>query len=552
MLPSSAMAQIDANGWTLTNPTLVGPVLGTEGAAPATPAAGKVVLYPKSGAPGEWCSKDDAGVETCMSAGGGGGSATALLQGSGSDFRYAATEDAYYYDVDGDGVRDTDGTENFVDLLSIEVPRDYDTVQEALDSNHCKKGNTANTGCRIVVAPGVYAQSFEIGGSLTTDFQYSVAVEGIGPAGFENSLGTQTCGATFTGDNTFENTVVRVAGSIGWAIRNICIDMDEAATNDPKYGIEVGYAAVITKNGFVENVTIEDGTVSGGAGILIGNGASSDTAFNVFRDIRMENVQTCLIQDSTQAVDNFIYNLSCSNPLATIGGLDFRRGEIGIDGFYMSSGASGQTGIEIDGITIPMKLERLTFEWDEPNGKYINFDSSTNLGNYRTVTISHSRFQPLTVSSHVCIDWSRAGTLHLIGNSFESSSDGTGIGAQDTRRCEIELNNPHGTRTSDVYWTANDVQWNATQDDMVVTRTTSGGGALRVMAIDDGEVAHCNGAGSGITATSTGCYGTGITGPLGSWDFANALTGADIDESTLVGVGGAGYAEIAAAAYAGF
>ena len=74
MLPSAAMAQgIDANGWTLTNPTLVGPVLGTESSAPATPAAGKVALYAKSGTPGEWCSKDDAGVETCMSAGSGGG-----------------------------------------------------------------------------------------------------------------------------------------------------------------------------------------------------------------------------------------------------------------------------------------------------------------------------------------------------------------------------------------------------------------------------------------------------------------------------------------------
>ena len=76
LMPTAAFSQgIEANGWTLTNPTISGPMLGTEGSAPATPASGKVLLYPKSGAPGEWCSKDDAGVETCMSAGGGGGGA---------------------------------------------------------------------------------------------------------------------------------------------------------------------------------------------------------------------------------------------------------------------------------------------------------------------------------------------------------------------------------------------------------------------------------------------------------------------------------------------
>lgn len=74
LMPAAALSQgIEANGWTLTNPTISGPMLGTEGAAPATPAAGKVVLYAKTGAPGVFCSKDDAGVESCMGAGGGGG-----------------------------------------------------------------------------------------------------------------------------------------------------------------------------------------------------------------------------------------------------------------------------------------------------------------------------------------------------------------------------------------------------------------------------------------------------------------------------------------------
>ena len=78
MVPSMAVAQMTADGWTFTNSIIGDELEGTEAAAPGTPAAGKVLLYPKSGTPGEWCSKDDAGVETCMSAGGGGGAPTTL------------------------------------------------------------------------------------------------------------------------------------------------------------------------------------------------------------------------------------------------------------------------------------------------------------------------------------------------------------------------------------------------------------------------------------------------------------------------------------------
>lgn len=73
LIPSISHSQITADGWTLNNPSITGALTGTEAAAPATPASGKVIFYAKSGTPGEFCAKDDAGVETCMSAGGGGG-----------------------------------------------------------------------------------------------------------------------------------------------------------------------------------------------------------------------------------------------------------------------------------------------------------------------------------------------------------------------------------------------------------------------------------------------------------------------------------------------
>lgn len=43
-----------------------------QGAAPSTPATGKQLIYPKSD--GKWYTKDDAGIETELGAGGGGGS----------------------------------------------------------------------------------------------------------------------------------------------------------------------------------------------------------------------------------------------------------------------------------------------------------------------------------------------------------------------------------------------------------------------------------------------------------------------------------------------
>jgi hypothetical protein len=490
---------------------------------------------------------DDATSGRCLLSGGGGGdpawttcpgggSGTELDQTAGeTDLRYDATLESYYYDVDGDGARDTNGTEPFVDTQTVQVPGDYATVQAALDSEDCKKGTSfsgSNQGCRIVVANGTYAQSFEVGGpnaSAALDAQNSILIEGASPAGTENGAGHQQCAVTFTGDNTANNTVVKVNNAIGFTLRNICIDMDEAATNDPLHGIEIGYDAGTTKLVTVENVSIEDGVVAGGAGIVIGDAASSDTPFVVLRKVRMEDVQTCLEISSNQAVDLEVDQLECASPDATLGGVSITSagGEILLRNFYFTPGIADQIGINIRNEAVgALIIERPTFEWSEDDGTMINFDATGNTGAYRATTIIGGRFQPQTgsTSRRVCIDWNRRGTLNVIGNSFESSNL--------LWTCEIDINNPDGSKTSDVYWVGNDTQWVGTQSDLTVNRTTSGG-EMRVVALDDGEVAHCTGAGSGITATSTGCYGTGPTGPLGSWDFANGLTAADFAAASL-------------------
>ena len=56
-------------------------LIGSEAAAPGTPAAATAILYVK--ADGLWYSKDDAGVETLVSGGTGGGNYTGVLWSSG-------------------------------------------------------------------------------------------------------------------------------------------------------------------------------------------------------------------------------------------------------------------------------------------------------------------------------------------------------------------------------------------------------------------------------------------------------------------------------------
>lgn len=428
----------------------------------------------------------------------------------------------YFIDKNGDFARDTDGTEPFADFQHIEVPGDYATVQAALDSEDCKKGSSsggANQGCHIFVH-GTYAESFEIGGIIDADLQNSVVIEGPGPAGVENGANHQQCGATFTGSNTANETIIKVNGAIGWSLKNICIDMDEQ-TNKAKYGLAIGYGTTgseSTKHGLVENVTIEDGTVSGGAGIIIGAGsATSDTAFNLLRNVRIETVPTCIVVDGAQAVANIADDVECVNPTATIGGVSYTSngGELKLFNFYMTPGIDSQIGINIRNESIgPGLIVGSTFEWDKDNGTFINFDATGgNAGAYRVTTILGGRFQPQTAAGtrHVCVAWNRQGSLNIEGVSFES--------ANVLYTCEFDFSNPSASKTSDVYFTGNDIEWNATQSDPRVTRATAGG-AMRIAALDGGSVFTCSGAASvgSLNSSATGCA-AGSGGGLASTDI---------------------------------
>lgn len=452
--------------------------------------------------------------------GGGGGPATSLDQTTGPDFRRSATEGAYYLDVDGDEARATNGTEPFADFLDIEIPRDYVTIQAALNSSDCKRGTTnADQGCSIRVGPSTRAEVVEIGGTTaqgSAESQNSIRIAGAGPAGTETSGGVQACATTLTGDNSANHTILRANNVIGLEVRDLCLDMDESATNDALYGIHLGYDASTTKHVTLEHVTVEDGIVAGGAGLRIGNGASADVPFVLARRVRMENVRTCIEVDSQQAVDLQVDGFECSNPTAAIGGVSVTAagGEIALRHFFFKPGTAGQIGINIRNEALGiLEIDRPTFEWNQPDGIFIKADDTLNTGAMRTTEISGARFavQVPAATRHVCIQWRRTGGLSVISSNFESNDI--------AKTCEVDLHNPSATKELVVFWAGNDVQWNGTQADLVVNRSTAGG-PIRVVAIDDGEVVTCNGAGTGITATSTGCYGMAPTGPIGTaWGF---------------------------------
>lgn len=434
---------------------------------------------------------DDATSGLCLLSGGSGGdpaygacpgatSATVLDQAvTETDLRYDSTQEGYYYDVDGDSTHDTGGTEDYLDLLTIEVPGDYANVQAAIDSNDCKKGSTtANQGCRIVVAPGTYAEVFEIGSTGTTsaDYQNSIVVEGAGFMGAPwTPGGNQSCVVTFTGNDVLNHDTISVNGSIGWSIRNLCIDMDASATNDTRYGIAIGTHGAVTKHGVVENVAIFDEGASGGAGIMFAGANNYDTAFNTLRNVYIRGVRRCVESAGNQTVSNMADNVTCSSPTGSIGGFLVTSGQLNIRRPYLRDGADNQILIQIGSEAYNSDIYDPTFEVTHDNVTFIKYPNDASSGQYRVHNILGGRFQPLSIPTvkHICIDWNRRGQLNVSGVSFESTTDAN-------RKCEVNAANPHATQKSEINWVSNDVVWGAgtagiVQPAMVFNESTVGG-----------------------------------------------------------------------------
>jgi hypothetical protein len=384
------------------------------------------------------------------------------------------------------------------------VPSGHSTIQAAIDA--CGEGDTAKIGCDIVIRRGVYAESISIGGSTDLTLQYGIRLRAEGSAGRENSNNTNTCAVTLTGDDTASNNVITVNGVIGLEIDGICIDMDDAATNDPLNGIAISPAGTTVKpvkHFTFRNMNIQGAGAVGGAGIYVGDNASADIAFGRFERMRIEDVRTCYVNDSLQAIDLTIDLMECVDPTATIGGIDIQQSMVHVRDFYFSPGAASQIGIQYAGGTLPADIQSCNFEWDEDNGTMIMFDATGNTGARRGNAIRNCRMQPQmqATSRHVCIDWNKRGSLLVDSVSFESSD------ANFT--CELDLNNPDTAIASRVTMIGSHVKFGAdgsASDNLTINRTSTGGAEITLTRFDRGRVEQCHGT-SSCFATATDANG---------------------------------------------
>lgn len=445
-----------------------------------------------------------------------GGTVTELDQSVGeTDFRYDSTLEAYYYDTDGGGTRATDGTEPFLDTQIVEVPLDYATIQAAIDSNDIGKGSTANIGGTVRLGRGTYTQSFELGGIATTDYQNSIGVEGVGFAGWENGSSVAVCGATLLGDDSASNTVVKASGLIGWSLRNFCIDMNDAPTNDPIIGIHAGYVPTgggdpvgILKHGEIANVNIQSGS-SSSIGIKLGNDgpgspglASADAAFNTIRNYRAVDIGTALVVSGQQVVTNKVDGMECAQPKAAIGCVSVTEygGEIVLEDLHMTPGIADQIGVNSHNSALGiLTIRRANVEWDEDNGTMFKWQNPGAVsGIPRAVSIYDSRMQPQTAptGNRYCIDFERVGVLNVVNSNIESGDA--------TWTCSIRVRNPSATQPLFVNWIGNHTAFGNATSDIGFDRSTAGGKII-VTVVDQGRTIICEGAGSGITAGSAGC-----------------------------------------------
>lgn len=445
-----------------------------------------------------------------------------------------ASGDAYYIDQDDDDARDTNRTEPSIDTGWIQVPADYATPQLALDSEECKQGtSTLMLGCKIRLAPGTYAERLEISHPTdTAQQQASIIIEGAGGAGHVSSGGVSLCATTLTGDGSAGHSIISANDIIGLEIRHLCLDMDTAAANDPLYGISIGGALADSVNRLVNihDIAIFDQGAVGGAGIKYGNssasvGQNSDTAGNSLRDVLMIGVRTCVVVDGKQVVDNVIENLICSGPTAAIGAVSVGSigGEVEVRNSYYSSGAASQIGFNVRNEAIGIREFSVnTMEAKHDGVIGINYDATGSTGAYRAHNLHGNRFQYQAGGTNgTAIVWNRAGTLNYYGNDHEHDSTGN--------PSTLFFGNPSATKASDINYWGNDTQWDGAQSDIEVERDASAGGALRIVALDDGEMYTCSYAGT----TASGAMQPGTGGCVAYQPLDADLT--DLADGSLTG-----------------
>jgi hypothetical protein len=190
------------DGGDLDAPIIDGYAIWNEESAPSTPASATVAVYAK--ADGLMYSKDDAGVETLMSGGAGGGGASLLgitaYQGSGGDVTYTTTSTAFV-DVDATNLAVTftaPASGNI--LVRFTVPSASNSVGDGVFFN--VRESTTNIGAQLVLSTTVIA-------SVTA----TVYVTGVSAGSHTYKMGWRTTSGTGTiyyGNTTRGRIVIEV------------------------------------------------------------------------------------------------------------------------------------------------------------------------------------------------------------------------------------------------------------------------------------------------------------------------------------------------------
>lgn len=294
--PSSSIGKGTVTGWiaaaTLATATITALVLNlatfTEGAAPSTPASGKVALYAK--ADGLLYSKDDAGTETLVSGGAGGGS---------------FDPDAATVDI---GTTVATSTLNIGEAAAVTYLRSNSIYGPVGAAFWFSAGSFAAPG-----PPGVYS-----GFNIELNAGASV---GTGTGGTAKLVGGASDGATGTAGNAYVDTGHPNGGTPG----NANIGTTWAAQ------VNIGNASSTTT---VTGATVLDGTVSMPSGtaqvaqLLVNTtyGIDAGSAFTPGGDLKLGfSSDSVSIGNSTGALGYF-ENMPAARQTVAVSGISASLG----------------------------------------------------------------------------------------------------------------------------------------------------------------------------------------------------------------------------------
>ncbi len=456
------------------------------------------------------------------------------LDGTGSnpDVLFDTGVGCWYVDSDANATKDSG--EVCIEDGSIRFARDFAAgsttggINEAIAD--CGT-NASGSGCHIWLPPGevLIGEPIQIGGLSGNDQQYGITLHGHG-SGLVDISGNERCGTILRPDAGFVNNdpMVSVDGSVYWRLKDFCI---EGAQN----GKNAGWGILIradnspspgccanNSHGLIDSVWIVGIKGSPGIGIAIaGNNDDSQPGnyptnyhndqvdFVTISHSVVRNSVECFRQDSQQAVLNRLQGFTCSKWTGTYG-IVVLWGRVLLDDVYIGATEASQVGIRWEHGASRMEASNLVFEWGGDNGTFVQFagpSGTTGIPDAHTIRASRFQSQFAATVGHTFIDFSRRGTLNLIGNRFF-------VGTSSVTMGDFDLDAPHSGVPTYVNFLGNEYTCfkNGIDCSPTINITNSGGGGfpsggIRVTRQEEGVFRVSDEGGSVAPATTYRFYG---------------------------------------------